>query len=366
LFSLKPAPDFDRYYEIATGRGSPYVDYQVEHPIGTLVLFKTLALTPRGRASFGLAVVCTNLVADGLIVLALLWGWGVIAATSFAVAVIPVLDLLFNRIDLWSTAAATVAVAAWQRDRLVLTAVAAVIGGAFKLWPLLFLVLLLVPRRGRVVAAPIVVCAMAAGAIAAAWASMAGWRGLYEVATFRGARGWQIESLVGALLHLFGAGSPRLESGSWRIGSISGPISILMFGVAAPLCLWSVWRGGRTRHVGSGWLAAVSSLVLLSPLLSAQFVGWLVPGAAMAWAEGDRRLALVAASAVLLTGLFWNWYWAVIQGAPPALLVVVIRNAVLAALALCAIVALRRASPVDADLQPDLPVIGVVQRPERG
>ena len=350
FLSAKPAPDFDRYYEIATGHGRPYVDYEVEHPIGTLLVFKFLALTPRGRASFGLAVVGTNLAADGIVILALLWGWGLMAAAYFAVAVIPVLGLLLNRIDLWPMAAAAVAVAAWQRDRRLLTALGGVIGGALKLWPLPFLVLLVVPRRGRVAAAPVVVCAMVAGALAAGWAWVAGWRGLYEVVTFREARGWQIESVVGALLHLFGAASPRLESGSWRIGSISGPISILMFALAAPLCLWSVWRGGRTRHVGNGWLAGVSSLLLLSPLLSAQFVGWLVPGAAIAWADGDRRLALVAASAVLLTELFWNWYWAVIQSATPALVVVVIRNAVLAALALSAIVAPGRASPLDADL----------------
>jgi len=41
--SARPAGDFDRYYEIGSTPGRPYVDYQVEHPIGTLLIFKSLA-----------------------------------------------------------------------------------------------------------------------------------------------------------------------------------------------------------------------------------------------------------------------------------------------------------------------------------
>jgi hypothetical protein len=351
LVSRQLQGDFLRYYEIATSHGRPYADYQVEYPIGAFGMFRMLALPRGGPGSFGVAMVCTNLVADGVCVLALLWGWGMMAAAYFALALIPVFDLLLNRMDLPSVAAATLAVAAWRQDRLAVAAVAAVIGGAFKLWPLLFLGLLPVPRRERIVAAPIVACAIAGGVIAAVWGWMAGWHGLLEVLTFRGARGWQIESVGGALVHLVSAESPRLESGAWRIGTVSRAISIPMSIVAAPLCLWSVWRGGRTRHVGSGWLAGVSSLIVLSPLLSAQFVGWLVPGAAMAWAEGDRRPALVAALAVLLTAAFFPlWYEAVIRGSTPALVLVVLRNVVLVALAVLAIVTLRRASLVDADV----------------
>ena len=106
-------------------------------------------------------------------------------------------------------------------------------------------------------------------------------------------------------------------------------------------------------------------MLLLSPLLSAQFVGWLIPGAAIAWTEGDRRLSLVAALAIVLTELFWNWYRAVIQGAPPALLLVVGRNLVLAVLAVQSIRALARRSPVDAHLEPDLAAVAVVEGAER-
>ena len=38
--SALPAGDFDRYYEIGSSAGRPYVDYQVEHPIATLLVFQ--------------------------------------------------------------------------------------------------------------------------------------------------------------------------------------------------------------------------------------------------------------------------------------------------------------------------------------
>src|SRR5947209_7647504 len=97
--SADPASDFDRYYEIGSTRGRPYVDYQVEHPIGTLLLFKALSRLPGGRASFGLGVVVLNLAADAIIVGALFWGWGAVAAACGAAAIVPVLGLFFNRVD---------------------------------------------------------------------------------------------------------------------------------------------------------------------------------------------------------------------------------------------------------------------------
>ena len=115
--SALPAVDYDRYYEIGSSAGRPYVDYQVEHPIATLLVFRTLARLPGGRPSFGLGVVVLDLIADAIIIGALFWGWGMVAATYGAAVLIPVLGLFFNRVDPWSTAAAIVAVAAWRRKR---------------------------------------------------------------------------------------------------------------------------------------------------------------------------------------------------------------------------------------------------------
>jgi hypothetical protein len=173
------------------------------------------------------------------------------------------------------------------------------------------------------------------------WWILAGWHGMYEVLTFRGATGWQIESSVGSVIHLATRYPIRLEQDSWRIGTLVGPVTILMFVIAMPICFWSVWRGGTRGHVGVGWLAGVSALLLLSALLSAQFAGWLLPGAAMSWVEGNRRPAALAWLAAALTGLFMAMYGSVVDGTLGAVGLVVLRNVVLAVLCVSALVALR-------------------------
>jgi hypothetical protein len=115
-----------------------------------------------------------------------------------------------------------------------------------------------------------------------------------------------------------------------------------MFLAAAPICLWSSWRGARVNRIGAGWLASVSALLLLSALLSAQFVIWLVPGAAIAWTDGNKRTAIVAALVVLTTQIFYSLYDFVLASRTPVLLLVLLRNAVLVALAVSAITDLLR------------------------
>ena len=323
------------------------MDYQVEHPIGTLLVFKLLGGLG-GRDVFGYAVVALNALADALIIAALIRGWGVEAAACYAVILVPVLGLFFNRVDAWSTAAATVAVAAWRCGRPGRSGAALAVGSVLKLWPLVLAPLTLV-RSGRSEAGtfgpaqtqidrriPVDLTALAAfavvaGVLAGAAAWLAGVNSVMQVLTFRGAQGWQIESVVGSLIHLQGSETVRLESGAWRIGTTTGAVSIAMFLVAAPICLWSSWRGFRRNRPGPGWLAAVASLLLSSALLSAQYVIWLTPAVGIAWAESDRRSVGIAALAVVLTQAFWSYYDDVIAGAPVALLVVV-RNVVLALL----------------------------------
>jgi Glycosyltransferase family 87 len=346
--SGQPASDFDRYYAIGSTPGRPYLDYQVEHPIATLLVFKSLARLPGGRASFGLGVVVLDLIADLIIVGSLLWGWGIAAAVVGAGALIPVLGLFFNRIDAWSTASAILAVAAWRHHRPVTLGCALAIGTAFKLWPLVLAMLLIVPWRDRRSVVAIAAFATTATVLGGAALWVAGSRGIVQVLTFRGATGWQIESFVGGLVHLGESTTLRMESGSWRIGATSGPVAVAMFLAAAPICVWSSWRAARVNRIGAGWLASVTALLLLSALLSAQFVIWLAPAAAIAWTEGDQRLTLLTAIAIVLTQIFWGSYGSVLDGERRLLLIIVLRNVVLLVLAISAMVRLaapRTATP---------------------
>lgn len=344
LSSRSTKADFNRFWEIGSTRGRPYVDYQVERgPLETLVL-KSIAAATGTRARFGRVVVLVNIAADVAILAALAWGWGVAATTYFAVVALPLLNLLCERIDLWSVAAATIAIGAWKRDRRIVTAIALVIGGAFKVWPLPLAVLLLEPGTRRSRAVPVLTFAALAALFGIAWWVLAGWSGVYQVLTFRGARGWQVESTVGALLLIGGGSAVRMEAGAHRLGSTGRLTSIASFGLAGPAYVWSVWRGGRTGRVGVGWLTGVSALLILSPLFSTQFMGWLMPAAAIAWAEGDRLPAALAAAAVALTMIEWSFYLAIVKGVLPAVLLVVTRNVLMAAVVSTGFTILTRAA----------------------
>jgi hypothetical protein len=336
--SAAPAFDFDRYYEIGRTPADALAEYPAEHPIATVAVFRALAHLPGGRTGFGLGVVVLNLMADALIVGALLWGWGEVAAAVFALSVIPVVDLFFNRIDPWSVAAATFAVAAWRRDRPRLAGLALAVGAALKLWPLVLAGLLLAPPPGaaaRFRRSALTTFLVTGGALGGCALLFAGWHGLVQVVTFRGASGWQIESAVGSLIHVAGA-TPRFESGAWRVGAMGGSASIAMFVVAAPLSAGGAWLAARANRVGAAWLAAVAILLLLSALLSAQYIIWLAPAAGIAWTERDRVTPVLTAFAIFLTGVLWAAFPAVIAGQAGALALVVARNAVLLSIAVSA------------------------------
>src|SRR5690349_4638259 len=119
--SYPPSGDFDNYYQIGTRSGRPYLDFQVEFPVATAQAFRTLAPLSGSRERFGVSLVLLNVVADLAIAGALAWGCGTQAAAGYALVVIPLLDLFLLRMDLWPTALATIAAAAWQRKHLVVT-----------------------------------------------------------------------------------------------------------------------------------------------------------------------------------------------------------------------------------------------------
>lgn len=345
----EPQGDFDRYYEIATGSGRPYVDYQVEHPIGTLVVFKLLAAVPGGRTAFGRGVVTVNLVADIAVIAALLLVWGMPAAAFYTLVTIPIASLLFHRIDLWSMCAATIAMAAWRRGRPSLCALSLAVGASFKLWPLVLIFALWTGGQRK---RAIVIFAAAAGVAGALALALGGVQAVLEVLTFRGASGWQIESTGGSLVHLLTNAALRNESGAWRIGSVNRLTSIGLFLAAAPGCLWASWRGLSTRRPGMAWLAAVGWLLTWSALFSAQYGAWLAPGAAIAWTEGYMSVAVLAAIVVFLTSRIMHYYGLLVASAPVLVVLVVVRNVLLIALALAALVKLRRTSLAEPDLEP--------------
>jgi hypothetical protein len=262
---------------------------------------------------------------------------------------IPLLDLFFLRTDLWSTALATAAAGAWRRERRELAAIGFGVGAAFKLWPVTFLPLLLVPSKTGRRALPIAIAVATGLAILGAWLWVAGPRGLYQVLTFRGAEGWEIESTVGALWMAIDQSSLRFETGAWRIGTTSGPISVLFFVLGAVPCMWMIWRGARTGHLGAGWAGGISALLATSALLSPQFACWLAPACAVAWVEGDKRTAVLTGLAIFLTNLEWKSFGPLIRGDAGALAMLLARNLLLVVIA-CDVARMIARAPLTTEL----------------
>src|SRR5262249_17213219 len=151
------------------------------------------------------------------------------------------------------------------------------------------------------------------------------------------------ESSVGSVLQLLTQAPARFEAGASRIGETNTTISTFMLLVAAFISAWSVWHAGRTGRLGAGWLTSVSAGLLCSRLFSLQFVSWLIPGAGISWSEGDRRLGIWTAAAVVISGIFWRFYPSIEEGHRLAVTVVVLRNVVIAGLAVTGVTVLATA-----------------------
>jgi len=146
-----------------------------------------------------------------------------------------------------------------------------------------------------------------------AWIGWSGWRGPMQVLTLRGARGWEVESLGGALWWVVSGAHPHLEAGAARVGVVP-PVANVLLGCGALILLSLAWEWARDRRTeapgspaveGLAPFAAVAALLLAAPILSPQYLIWLLPVAAIAVTRGERRLFAPVMTATILTTAIW-------------------------------------------------------------
>ena len=295
------ANDAARYHDIATAPGRPYRDFQVEVPPVALGLIE--AIDGSNGRDTALRLGWSQLVLDVLLTVALAIGWGRITALAYLVLSMPLAFFLYFRIDLLSVFLTVAALALVKRGRDRAGGVALAIAVLAKIWPLAIAPALLVERRRR--ALVWFGASLAVGV--AAWIAWGGTDGPRQVLTFRGAHGWQIESVIGAVLWVTSSARSTLQSGAVRMGRAPAWARALLLAALVALVALA-WRlSARRRTVGSEFrldamaaLTAVAAVLVCSPLLSSQFVSWLVPFAAIAWAEG-AQVALPALVAGITT-----------------------------------------------------------------
>jgi hypothetical protein len=307
--SGKPVTDVYvlRVEEIASSPGTPYRDFPVEYLFPENLAMQLIGGS--GAEATSIRLVFIAFVADLAAAAAVWWGWGRRPAAIYLVLGVPLLSFLYQRFDLVSVALAIWGVALVERREDDLGGGIA-IGSAvmLKLWPLAVAPLMLVRRRWRALRAAAAVCLV----IGLAWLLAAGAKGPVQVLSFRGARGWSAESIEGNLLWLVSRGTPILEQGAMRIGAAPAWAKGLLFVglLGYEVVVWHRASGGARDPAGGACLAAVTAVLVFSPLISEQYAAWLLPWAAVAF-EGDRaerKVAAIAASAIVLTGLLGLFY----------------------------------------------------------
>jgi hypothetical protein len=300
--------DVTRFHAIALHRGTPYRSFPVEYP--PLMLGAIEALDGGTLRSATVATMWSQLLLDLGVVALLAWGWGRRSALAYLIIGLPFVfyPFLYLRLDLLSVALAVGGLALVRRRRPGLGGAALALACFAKVWPVLLAPSLLVRRSWRAVATFTAVGV--AGLVA--WVAWAGTDAPIQVLSMRGATGWEIESTVGAVVRVVTGDRVHVDHGAWRAGVMPGWASIVLGGLLFAAVVGTWFLADRRRPHGAGILdgvaavAAVASFLIFSPLLSPQFLVWLVPFAAIVAAHGDWAIGRLTAVVVALSVVDFN------------------------------------------------------------
>lgn len=337
--------DTRRYLSILHDAGTPYRDRAVEYTPLTLGF---LWLVDRGGVHATLTAIAWSQLALELGIVALLWwAWSRRAALWYLVIGTPMLAFPFPyaRVDMLSTAFTVLAFALLRRVRQVPAGLAFAVAMLTKIWPVAMVPVLLVRRRWR----DAVAAALGVAVGLLAWWLWAGSAGFSQVLSFRGAHGWQIESTPGIIAHALDPATSRFESGAWRSGVTmpSWARALLVLATVAVVA-WGWWRASSTDRSardgaeGDAALLAVIAMLALAPILSPQYILWMLPFAAIVAARGDRVTAAVTIAISALTTAGLAYYRRLLVGDGWVTAIVLGRNALLVALGLHLAIRLHR------------------------
>jgi hypothetical protein len=313
----------ERDTDLASKGGTPYRDYEVEFPPLDLLMIEIVA-TDDVAATYQ-RLVGVMIVVDLGCAVVMLYGWGATAAEKYLLLTTPLILLIFLGTDLTWVGLAALAFAFVNRGRPAVGGGVLALATLGKIWPVILLPLLVLSGRKRSLVGFISV-GLVGGAL---WLLVGGLDAPFQVITFRGARGWEFESSIGALVWIFTGQAPILEQGSPRVGT-SLPWEHLVLGAFLIVGLVVIARssmGWKGRREGAPAFATVALFLFLTPLFSLEYVGWLVPWAAIAGSEEQGRVSFgFGVAVVVLTGLLAVVY--VSYSAPGLVQVLlVVRNA---------------------------------------
>lgn len=273
-------------------------------------------------------------------------------AAAWVVAVSPLLlgAAVRTHYDALPAALAIAALLALARERPRLGFALLGAGAMVKAWPLVLVPVALAWLAGRgqrrAAGQGVAVCAAVCAVVLAPFAVPAGGLdGLRDAVRFHLDRPVQIESTPASVLFALGeshvTGHPVRPDPYKSNGLAGGPAAAVqaLFALALVLALagaaWLAARGRDAAHLARCCLLAVLAFVALGKVLSPQYMVWLVPFAAVVWAQGARLPAGLTLAAVAVTQLeFPARYFDLVAADPATIAIVAVRNALLVAAAL--------------------------------
>jgi Glycosyltransferase family 87 len=292
--------DVSRYHAIARHPGVPYRGFEVEYPPVTLIGIELLNGSTSADTLKEVGVFCLFLSFG--VASILLLGWGPRECATYLGLGVPLALFVYFRLDLLSVFLAIAAFALLQHHRQRAAGATLALAVLSKVWPVVLLPLFVLRRQWSALTWFVLV----GGILFSAWIVVGGFDGPVQVATFRHAHGWQNESLVGAIVWVSGA-TAHFRQGAFRVGSApSWTEALLVLGGASVVVGAWFLRSRRPEGTdvdGVAMVAAVGTVLLVSPILSPQYVVWLLPWAALA--ARDRVLVAVTLVVSVLTTLMW-------------------------------------------------------------
>lgn len=345
--------DARRYEAILSTPGTPYRDFEVEYPPVTLALLEVLGIgvdhaapdpdsgERDGNLSFLARVAASQLVLELGAAGLLAWAWNRRTGLAYLVLGTPfvVFPFPYARIDLLGVFLAVLALALVRKRHDRAGGAALGVAVLAKLWPVVLAPIMLVLDRRRSFGAWVLTLVVGAGL----WLAFFGPAGFGQVATFRGSKGWQIESLPGVLLHMADPHGSHVEGGAWRTAAhvpllVKPLLPLLALGNAVLAWVWA-WTRHRRSHDDDEWavwalapLASVLGLLVFSTIISPQYLLWFVPFVAIVAARGERLLTGTYLVAACLTTFILATIHGQIEGRLYATLPIVARNACLVAM----------------------------------
>jgi len=336
--------DLLRWRTIVAAPGVPYRDVPVEYPPVTLAAAGIVSSGPLHESIATL--VWSQVALDLLVAAALFYGWGRRAGLAYLAIGITMVawPFIYLRLDLLPVMLASWGLALVRRHRPTVGGIALGVSCFAKVWPLALFPLLAAQRRSRAL-----IAASATGVTGmVAWLAWGGIAGPRDVLTFRGAKGWQIESIGGALVRAIANSRVHAEAGAWRVAHVtplardlSELVLVVVVG-ATSILLARIHRPSAGIADGAAALTVVAAVLACAPILSPQYAVWLLPFAAIAAAHRLWVPALLTTLVCgLSTGLMYD-YRGVVRGDTGAEVMLMARNLTLVAVVIAGLILLVR------------------------